>query len=250
MNNRDLLKLLSQEKAFLGQILGENKKTRTLHPTMNNFVLGNRKNIYIISSKHTLKNMIKSFYIILSVIKKNGHILIVNTNLDVSNLISYFKTKTKGFEKSFSYCNEKWVGGTLTNWKQISSSILTYISFSKKFGKYITKNNIHFPRYKKLKKDFQGFMHISHTEETSKGIIYDKNPTLKKPDLLLVINPNENIEALCEAKNLDIPVIAFTDTDTDLALVTYPIPINSNSLPFIHYYLSWILKAIHSKNIQ
>jgi small subunit ribosomal protein S2 len=267
MSKITTLKKLLNTRGFLGHKVGKNLGIRGLHPSMTHFLLGNRKNLSIIDINFTIKNIIKTLYIILSILNRNGHILIVNTNPEISNLVHHFAMKTNNFGKYFSFCNCKWVGGTLTNWDQISNSIATFISFSERFGTFIKRNNIHFPRYRKLKKSFQGFG-FSHQDSFSKvgfhGVKQDsyfqsktlaslenkRKLNLKKPDILLIINPNENRNVLYEAKKLNIPVIALTDTNSDLSFITYPIPVNNNSPFFVQYYFSWIIRLLKSKTIQ
>ena len=57
----------------------------------------------------------------------------------------------------------------------------------------------------------------------------------QKPDLIFLINPNENQDLINEAYLLDIPVIAFTESNTNPKGITYPIPVNNYSIKFIYY---------------
>ena len=64
----------------------------------------------------------------------------------------------------------------------------------------------------------------------------------QKPDLIFLINPNENQSILNEAYRLQIPVIAFTESNTNPLDITYPIPVNNYSIKFIYYCLKKIIK--------
>jgi hypothetical protein len=55
---------------------------------------------------------------------------------------------------------DSWVGGCLTNWKQVSKSVKSYASFFRRFDRFLVKNSIEFARYRKIKKKFQGFVSI------------------------------------------------------------------------------------------
>lgn len=306
MKKQTLKKQKLPTKTFLGQKIGKslemyNSVVQSRNQSMALFLIGNRKNIALISQDLSLKLIVKTLFLVFSILKQNGHILVVNTNPDFVNLISNFALKTNKIGAKISYCNSKWVGGTLTNWNQISKSIVSFYIFSKRFGEFIKQNNIHFPKYKKLKKCFEGytslFTHafqyprayylrskqgrskqsvgkfnfveqvVEHEKKlkntavrTSTYYVSSKsqkacdsvtssnftilNHTLKKPNLLFVLNPNDNHIVLNEARLLKIPVIALTDTNTDISLVTYPIPVNDQSAFFIHFYLSWILRLI------
>ena len=146
------------------------------------------------------------------------------------NLIENFYRETlleKDENHSICYCNEKWVGGFLTNWNSVCKSIKTYIKFSSRFSTFISRNNINFPRYKKMRVSFQGLK---------------KDDLKKRPDLVFLINPNENRHVIEEAVSLNIPVVAITDSNTNLLGISYPIPGNSNSIEFVHYCLQWIAR--------
>ena len=67
---------------------------------------------------------------------------------------------------------------------------------------------------------------------------------VNRPDLIFLINPNENRHVVEEAVSLNIPVIAITDSNTNLLGISFPIPGNSNSVFFVHYCLQWISRII------
>lgn len=126
----------------------------------------------------------------------------------------------------------KWVGGCLTNWKEISKSVATLLYFSKRFGGFIKQNNIHFPRFKKMRASFQGFINVEKEELLLKA----------PPQLLFLFNVHESQQILHEATTLQIPVVALTDSSTDLSQITYPIPINSDSGRLVHRCLSQLMQ--------
>lgn len=229
---------LLKTRAIFGHKIG---KIHRVDPSIAPFIIGRRSNLPLIASDFIIHYLENSLNVILTILEKQGHILIVNTNPDISNIIYFFASKIKDSSTSFSFCNEKWAGGLLTNWQHISKSITTYLSFSNRFDRFLLKNNIHFPRYRKMRKIFQGFNPSFASKEKQSFITKIR---LEKPDLLLVINPNENVNALYEAKKLGIPVIAFTNTNINLSLITYPIPTNNDSSRFVHYYLSLIEKML------
>lgn len=279
LTNYQFLKKFTNKKTFLGHKIGKKFgiQKSSVDSSMIDFLLGNRSKVSFINIKITMKKIIKNLYLLLKIIKHNGHVLIVNTNPEIGNIIKCFARKTEKNKNNFSFCNSKWVGGTLTNWNQISTSIATFLSFSKRFGKFIIQNNIHFPKYRKLKKSFQGFTLFSNNLYVEQSLIREnflikgkklsskkqgkgygkqsllsKQPiaiklNLKKPDILIIVNPNENMDVLYEAKNLNIPVIGLTDSNTDLRLITYPIPVNNNSLFFVQFFFSWFAKLLMLK---
>lgn len=133
-----------------------------------------------------------------------------------------------------SYCNNKWIGGSLTNWKQIKKSVLTFAKFYNNFDHFVTINNIEFPRYKKMKKCFSGFF-INDGKGTN--IFLQQNP-----DIIFLINPNENSNIIKEANMLNIPIVALTDSNTKINGITFPIPANTKSINFVYWCLNWIIR--------
>lgn len=126
------------------------------HSSISTFLLGSRNNSGILKSQFTLTCFLKAFYILTLIVKSGGHILIINTNPEFSKLLQHIKKNTKSSKIFYSDCH--WVGGTLTNWAQIYQCISTFINFYHRFDDFLLKNNIHFPRYKKMKKSFKGFV--------------------------------------------------------------------------------------------
>ena len=217
------------------------------HPYSVDFLLGCKNKHVIINPVPFFEKFVKSLHVIAFFLKKNRTLLIVNTNPEYAHLIENFyqstrdtrdthykkNNKFKGY--NIYYCNEKWVGGLLTNWKQVSKSIQTFMEFSKRFEKFISINNINFPRYKKMSQSFQG-LKIDCSRSFRKQI--------ERPDIIFLINPNDNRHVVEEAVSLKIPVIAITDSNTDLLGISFPIPGNSNSIEFVHYCLQWIARII------
>ena len=148
-----------------------------------------------------------------------------------------YENLRRGYAEYRSKCRPatapfKWVGGCLTNWKEISKSVATLLYFSKRFGRFIKQNNIHFPRFKKMRTSFQGFIDVEKEELLLKA----------PPQLLFLFNAHESQQILQEAIALQVPVVALTDSSTDLSQITYPIPINSDSAPLIHRCLSQLMQ--------
>lgn len=245
-------------------------KTQFWHPLMSDYFLGIRQNVSIINTQQTLKCLLRAFHIIAIILRQKGRILIINTNpeffrlcnnLTNLTLIGKYKSLNNNLSLNFtdgvnldnlkknssnykklktpliSYISYKWIGGTLTNWKQISKSVLTFAKFSERCENFLIKNNIDFPKYVRVKKCFQGLLY----KDNQKMLLAFN----QKPDLIFLINPNENQNILNEAYRLHIPVIAFTESNTNPKEITYPIPVNNYSIKFIYYCLKKIIKMSH-----
>ena len=206
-------------------IVGKKKS----HPYSANFLLGCKNKHVIINPAPFFEKFLKSLHVIAFLSNKKKPLLIVNTNPEYANLIENFCQSTPLKESEICYCNEKWVGGFLTNWKQVCRSIHTFMEFSERFENFISLNNINFPRYKKMTQSFQGLKKDSFKE---------------RPGLIFLINPNENRHVVEEAVSLNIPVVAITDSNTNLLGISYPIPGNNNSIFFVHYCLQWVARVV------
>jgi small subunit ribosomal protein S2 len=254
MKNKQSSLWLSASAQSLNQGLGLGHKFIKLskanfwHPLLADYFLGIRNGISLFNPQMTRKNMLKAFFLLGLILQDGGHILIVNTNAEFYTIgknlkllvsthlrkLSHKKKRPINTNSSLSYCYYKWVGGTLTNWKQVSKSVLTFARFSEKCESFLIENNLEFPRYKKVKNSFEGLLYRNQGQLTL---------TFKeKPDLIFVVNPNENSSLLSEAAKLHIPVIALTESDTNIKNITYPIPINSYSAGMIYYFLKKITK--------
>lgn len=225
-------------------------KTRFWHPLMSDYLLGIRNSVSIINTQQTKKSILKAFYMVALILKKKGHILIINTNPEFSKVCNNLSILTLHNKTNFiyknsykynklkspyiSYCSYKWIGGTLTNWKQISKSVLTFAKFSERCESFLIHNNIEFPKYKKIKECFEGLL-TNHNGQ----IFLTFN---EKPDLIFLMNPNENRHVIKEASHLHIPIIALTEANSDLNGITYPIPVNNYSINLIYYCLKKIVK--------
>lgn len=221
-------------------------KKKFWHPLMAAYLLGIRNNIALINTQFTKKCLLRAFFIISLILKKKGHILIISTNPEyfflhknLSLLTLQEKSKTLNQyntikTNNISYCYYKWIGGTLTNWKQISKSVLTYAKFSERCEKFLLNNNIEFPRYKKIKICFDGLI---QKQQGKTSLAFNE-----KPDLIFILNPNENQNIVLEANKLHIPIVAFTESNTNIKGISYPIPMNTYSMNFVYYCLKKIIK--------
>lgn len=221
------------------------------HPFMSSSILGLRNGRPIISAQVTLRSLCRAFFLISHIFLKNGNLLIVNTNPKYTKLCNkLFKQKnsisssTSIKKKGISYCFHKWIGGTLTNYDQISKSIYYFMMFKKLYN-YLRKNRItklnfkEFPKYKRIRKSLKGYMNRELINKNNSINRY--SITLSgKPDIILCMNPQDNLSLINEAYRLNIPVIALVEPHINIKKITYPIPCNNNSY-FLNYY---ILKKI------
>ncbi len=197
------------------------------NPKMKSFVYTSRGGIHIIDLQKTLVRALKAAEFVKSVGARGGKMIFVGTKKQAQEPIVEIAQKTGQF-----YVVKRWLGGTLTNFETIKTSIdrlrridqmrekgeLDYYSKKERFG--IEKE------YEKL-------------NEYLAGIREMKEP----PSAMFVVDlPKEKI-AIAEAKRLNIPVVAIADTNSDPSEVEYPIPGNDDAIRSIKLFSNLIADA-------
>ncbi len=217
--------MVLEEMAKAGVLYGR-KKSKT-HPRMKPFIFTTRNGIEILDLSKTMQALEKAGNFLKEIAKKEGLILVVGTKPAAQEL-------TENFAKKFSmlFVIKRWLGGTLTNFKTISKRIQYYMNLKSdratgKLEKYTKKERVEFDKeIERLNGFFVGLERLT-----------------RLPDVLVIINANEHITAVREAKRLKIPIVAILSTDTDPELANYPIPANDNSKTSI----AWILGKLEAK---
>ena len=187
-------------------------KSARRNPNMVPYVYGERNGISIIDlakTKFLLRNAldeIKGFS------SRNGRILFVGTKDQASACIEETARSCSQF-----FINHRWLGGTLTNWNTVSSSIKTLENLEKRLevdGPKLTKKEYVDLEAKviKLRRVLDGIRDMS-----------------RLPHMLFVVDAQKEKLAVLEAKKLGIPVVAMVDTNTDPAGIDYIIPANDDS---------------------
>lgn len=203
-------------------------KTRN-HPKAEYFIIkSNITNVKLINLEETKKGLEKAIEVVKEMVKNNKVILFVGTQAGAKQKILEIAQKYE-----YPYVVERWLGGTLTNFKTLVERIKylkdlenqqqsgAWDNFTKKEKNKLLRELL------KLQRKFMGLRNMT-----------------KIPDLLIVIDPGVHKIAVKEAKKLNIPIIALLDTDDDPSQVTYPIPGNDSAKSAICYVLNKIEEAI------
>lgn len=198
------------------------------HPSMAPFIFGIRNTISIIDLTATKEKLAKAIAFIKDVVGRGGLILLVGTKPAARGVIAEIGQKTK-----MPYFTERWIGGTLTNFKEIARRVEYLERLEKErasgdFEKYTKKERMKKEEeIQRLKKFFDGIR------------------TLKRlPDAVCVIDITHDDTAVREARRKGIPIVALVDTNSNASLVDWPIPSNDDALPAIRYMMGKIGEAI------
>ncbi len=197
--------------AKAGMIYGR-KKSKT-NPKMARYIFGIRNGVQIIDIAQTAHLIKKAGEFLQTALKDGGSVMLVGTRPASKDIVKAF-----GLKFGLPYVEERWLGGTLTNFEAISKRLNYYLglkqdSASGRLEKYTKKERILLEKkIEKLTKFFSGLEKFT-----------------EKPKALLVVNPVYHITAVREANRLNIPVVALMNTDADPDRVVFPIPVNDNS---------------------
>ena len=215
------LKRLIQSSGHLGHRPLKISLSRICYPAASSLLIGERGRGAVLNPSITLEQTAKGLFLGASVLRRKGKILIIDTRGEISSMDGLIERYNRKIPVSLSFSGNRWVGGSLTNWSSISEMIGRSAQISHKFQAFLERNRIHLPRYEKMKQAYPGFLHSTRNGTQLRFT--------RQPDLLLIINPNENRHVIEEAGTLKIPVVALVDSNTDLSNITIPIPINYNA---------------------
>lgn len=216
----------SDEMAKCGVHFGH--RTSSSHPKMKSYISGVRNNVNIIDLEKTAERLEAALKFIQDLVSQNKILMIVGTKIQVKGLV-----KETGQELDLSYVNERWLGGTLSNFSVIKKRIDYFKDLEKKkaekeLEKYTKKERADIDQeLRKLEIKFGGLKKME-----------------RLPDAILILDMKKDWVALKEAKQTKIKIIAIADTNVDPTLVDFPIPANDDALCSVRYILDKVKEAI------
>ena len=202
-------------------------QTRRWHPKMKQFIFTERNGIHIVDLQQTLGLLIKACTYIRDRVAGGESILFVGTKNQAQETV-----ETEAKRAGMFYVNQRWLGGTLTNFSLMQSRInhLVRLENRKASGQFSTLIKKEAAKLEeevfKMNKAFGGVKTMT-----------------KMPGVLFVIDPGKEKNAVAEAIRVGIPVVAIVDTDCDPDLIDYPIPGNDDAIRSIKLVTSRIADA-------
>jgi len=203
-------------------------QTRYWNPKMGPYIYGARNKIHIINLEYTLPAFNRALGLIGDLAASNSKILFVGTKRSASKII-----KEQAERCGAPYVCHRWLGGTLTNYKTIRSSIRRYQEIEKQ-SQDGTFDKI-------TKKEALMRMRTLEKLERSIGGIKEMNGL---PDAMFVVDVDHEHIAITEARKLGIPVIAIVDTNSNPEGIDYVIPGNDDAIRAIQLYVTAVADAI------
>lgn len=203
-------------------------QTNRWNPKMRKFIFGDRNGIYILDLQKTLRNIKEIHNVVKQLVSDGKSILFVGTKKQAQESIFEEATRCSMF-----YVNQRWLGGTLTNYDTIKNSIakLTRIEKMKEDG---TFEKFHKKEVLKMEKTrLKLEKHLGGIKEMG-GL----------PGALFVVDPKKERIAVHEARVIGIPIIAIVDSNCDPDEIDYIVPGNDDAIRSIRLITSKIANAV------
>jgi len=203
-------------------------RTRYWNPKMDEYIFGQRSKIHIINLEHTLPMLKDACSYVGKLAANGGRILFVGTKRAARDTI-----EVEAARCGMPYVSQRWLGGTLTNFKTIKGSMKRLMEMEKQvedgtINRLTKKEQLTFTReLEKLRRSLGGIKDM---------------PSL--PDCLFIIDTGYEKIAVSEAKKLGIPVVAVVDSNNDPEDVDVVIPGNDDATRAVKVYAQCIADAI------
>lgn len=197
-------------------------------PRMKKYIFAERNGIHIIDLQKTITAIKDSYDVVRKVASSGKPVLFVGTKKQAQQAIA------KEAERcGMYYVNNRWLGGTLTNFATIKKSLLRL--------KKIEKMEVDGTFDKLTKKEVA--VHLKEKENLTKN--YGGIKEMKElPGAIFIIDTHKEQIAVAEARRMKIPVIAIVDTNCNPEGIDYPIPGNDDAIRAISLFTSIIANAV------
>jgi len=207
-------------------------QTKRWNPKMKEYIYTSRDEIYIIDLQKTAKKIEEAYVALNEIAKNGGKVLFVGTRKQAQEAIKEEATRSNSY-----YVTERWLGGTLTNFKTIRRRVRRLEEIEKMeadgtFDLLPKKEVIGLKKeYAKLNNLLSGIREMN-----------------KLPQALYIVDPSKEEIAIREARKLNIPVFGIVDTNCDPDMVDYVIPANDDAIRAVKLITGVMANAIVEAN--
>ena len=207
-------------------------QTKRWNPKMKEYIFSSRDDIYIIDLKKTAEKIEEAYAALKDIAANGGKVLFVGTRKQASEAI-----KEEAIRSNSYYVSERWLGGTLTNFRTIRRRVkrLEEIEKMEQDGTFeaLPKKEVI-----GLKKEY---------EKLNKLLCGIREMT-KLPQALYIVDPSKEEIAIREARRLHIPVFGIVDTNCDPDMVDYVIPANDDAIRAVKLITGVMANAVVEAN--
>ncbi len=203
-------------------------RSRKWNPKMKPYIFTERNGIHIIDLQQTIVFIDQIYNVVRDTVADGGTLLFVGTKRQAQETIAQEATRC-----GMPYVNQRWLGGTLTNWRTVRERLETMKTLERQrdegvFEKLTKKERLLLDRkMEKLENRFGGLRTMS-----------------RLPDLVYIVDTRREETAVHEANILNIPVIALVDSNCDPDQIDYIIPSNDDAIRAIKLLTSTMADAV------
>ena len=207
-------------------------QTKRWNPKMKEYIFASRDDIYIIDLQKTQKKIEEAYEVLNEITKNGGKTIFVGTRKQAQDAVRDEAIKSESY-----YVSERWLGGTLTNFRTIRNRVKRLEQIEKMesdgtFDLLPKKEVIGLKKeYAKLDKLLCGIRSME-----------------KLPQAMIIVDPSKEEIAIREARKLNIPVFGIVDTNCDPDMVDYVIPANDDAIRTVKLIMGVLNNAIIEAN--
>jgi small subunit ribosomal protein S2 len=209
-------------------------QTNKWNPKMGKYIFGEKSGIYIIDLEKTEKALTEAIDFLYGIAAAGKKVLFVGTKKQAKQII-----RSEAARCEMYYVDERWLGGTLTNFSTIRKSVdrlkhLEELKSTEDYQYFTKKEKAHLDREEqKLLKHLGGIREMSAL-----------------PDALIIVDAETGDIAIREAYKIGIPIVALVDTNCDPDKIDYPIPGNDDAIRSIQYIVTKLADAVDRGRLE
>ena len=209
-------------------------RTSRIHPKMKPYLTGERNAVHLIDLEKTAEKLKEALKFIQELISENKTLLLIGTKIQIKDLV-----RKLAIECELPYVNERWLGGTFTNFETVSKRIEYFKELERKkatgdFEKYTKKEQAKIDdKLRDLEFKFGGIKNLTQL-----------------PTTIFVLDMKKDALSIKEAKMKGIKVIGISDTNCDPTLADYPIPANDDAVSSVTYILEKVKEVILKAKVK
>jgi len=203
-------------------------QTKRWNPKMRDYIHGAEGGVHLFDLLKTKEALDEALALTTSTVKEEKLVLVLGSKKQVKDRVKKLGENTKSF-----VVTERWLGGTLTNFEQITKSLTKLTEMKEKkasggFSEFTKKERLLLDReIDRLERFFGGMVGMN-----------------KVPDLLIVVDTKREFAAVREARKAKVPCIGIVDSNSDPTMVDYPIPMNDDATKALSYVIGLFERAI------
>lgn len=203
-------------------------RTQKWNPQMAPYIFTQRNGIHIIDLQQTIANLNSYYDIIRDIVAKGGNVLFVGTKRQAQETVAQEAARC-----GMPYVNQRWLGGTLTNWRTIRERIdtLKKLEVRREKGEFelLTKREA---------------LMLNREIDKLNLRLGGIREMRRLPELVIVVDTRREATAVKEANVLNIPVMALVDTNCDPRQIDYVLPGNDDAMRAIKLIIEAFANAV------